>query len=219
MRKCLLVKVLLLCMLILYQSPCRAYERMVVADFSAGVDKSGVPAGWKFQERIGKATFSVVKEGDFHALHLQSEDASFSFQKAVNLNTLHYPLLSWKWKVTKLPKGGDIRNPKADDQAAQLFLAFSNRKVIVYIWDTSAPEGLMYDAWGPPFFKVKAVVVRSGHDQTGKWITETRNAHLDYMKIFGHEPPRLAGVRIQINTQHTETTGESFFADVVFKKK
>ncbi|MBW1800525.1 MAG: DUF3047 domain-containing protein, partial [Deltaproteobacteria bacterium] len=138
MRKCLLVKGLLLCVLILSHSPGLAYERMVVADFSAGVDKSGVPAGWEFQERTGKAAFSVVKEGDLHALHLQSKDASFSFQKAVNVNTVHYPLLSWKWKVTRLPKGGDIRNPDADDQAAQLFIAFSNRKVIVYIWDTNA---------------------------------------------------------------------------------
>lgn len=219
MRKCLLVKGLLLCMLILYHAPCRAYERKVVADFSAGVDQSGVPSGWEFKERTGKATFSVVKDGEFHALHMQSEDASFSFQKAVNVNTNDYPWLSWKWKVTKLPEGGDIRDPDADDQAAQLFLAFSNRKIIVYIWDTNAPEGLLQDGWAPPFFTVKAIVVRSGHDQVGKWITETRNAHFDYMKIFGHEPPRLAGVRIQINTQHTETLGESFFADVVFKSK
>ena len=100
MRKFLLVKGLLLCMLIFYHSPCRAYEKMVVADFSAGVDKGGVPAGWEFRERSGKATFSVVRDGDFHALHLQSEDASFSFQKAVDLDTIDYPWISWKWKVT-----------------------------------------------------------------------------------------------------------------------
>lgn len=219
MRKCLLVKSLLLCMLVLYHSPTPAHEKKIVADFSAGVDKRGIPAGWQLKERTGKAHFSVIKDGDIHALHLQSEDTSFSFQKAVDVNTLQYPWLSWKWKVTKLPDGGDIRKPKNDDQAAQLFLAFSNRKVIVYVWDTSAPQGLMYDAWAPLLFTVKAVVVRSGNDQIGKWITETRNAHIDYIKIFGHEPPHLAGVRIQINTQHTETSGESFFADVVFKRK
>ncbi|MGD2127511.1 MAG: DUF3047 domain-containing protein [Desulfobacteraceae bacterium] len=191
---------------------------MVIADFSLGVDEDGVPLGWDLKERSGRADFSVVKEGNFHALCLRSEDTSFSLQKPVNVNTRHYPLLSWKWKVTKLPEGGDFRETKTDDQAAQLFLAFSNRKVIVYIWDTTAPQGSTDDAWAPPFMTIKAIVVRSGDAHTGKWITETRNAHEDYRELFGHEPPRVAGVRIQINSQHTETSGESFFADMVFKK-
>ena len=66
---------------------------------------------------------------------------------------------------------------------------------------------------------VKAIVVRSGPGETGKWITETRNAYEDYKTLFGQEPPRVAGVRIQINSQHTETSGESFFADVLFKRQ
>jgi hypothetical protein len=66
---------------------------------------------------------------------------------------------------------------------------------------------------------VKAIVLRSGYSETGKWITETRNAYEDYRKLFGHEPPRVAGIRIQINSQHTETSGESFFADVMFKRQ
>ena len=76
----------------------------------------------------------------------------------------------------------------------------------------------MGNTWVPPLVIVKAIVVRSGPSDTGKWITETRNAYNDYKRLFGHEPPSVAGVRIQINSQHTETFGESFFADVMFKR-
>jgi hypothetical protein len=43
--------------------------------------------------------------------------------------------------------------------------------------------------------------------------------HEDYIRLFGHEPPKIGGVRIQINSQHTESSGESFFADAVFSNR
>ncbi len=194
-------------------------DRLVMADFSGGTDAKGIPAGWQLKEKSGKAVFAVVKDGDVHALHLKSADTSFSIQKEVKVDVKQYPVLSWKWKVTKLPTGGDFRKSKTDDQAAQLFLAFSKTKAIVYIWDTSAPQGLMEDAPAPPFMSIKAVVVRSGSTETGKWITETRNVYEDYKKLYGEEPPVVAGMRLQINSQHTETSAESYFADVAFSKK
>lgn len=191
--------------------PAWASQCVVVGDFSSDVNRAAVPEGWQLKERTGKADFAVIRDGDICALRLRSQDTSFSFQKRVNVNPRRYPVLSWKWKVTKLPDGGDFRSSKTDDQAAQLFIAFSNGNVIVYIWDTTAPQGLIDDAWSPPFVTIKGVVLRSGPAQTGEWITEIRNTYEDYKKLFGREPPRVAGVRIQINSQHTETLGESFF--------
>lgn len=195
-----------------------AVDRIVIADFSGGVDAKGVPAGWQLKEKSGKAEFGVVRDGDLHALRLRSADTSYSIQKSVDLDVKQYPVLTWKWKVTKLPAGGDFRKSKTDDQAAQLFLAFSKTKAIVYIWDTSAPQGLMKDAPAPPFMSIKAVVVRSGPAETGKWISEKRNVLEDYRKLYGQDPPPVQGVRLQINSQHTETSAESYFADVVLEK-
>jgi Protein of unknown function (DUF3047) len=198
--------------------PATAVQRLVIGDFASGAGEKGIPPGWKLKESSGKADISIVQEGSIHALRLRSKDSSFSLQKSVAVNPQEYPLLSWKWKVTRLPDGGDFRKHSSDDQAAQLFLGFSNSNIIVYIWDSSAPKGLTEDAWSPPFMTIKAVVVRSGHHETGKWITETRNVYEDYRKIFGEEPPKIAGLRLQINSQHTESSGESFFADIAFEK-
>jgi hypothetical protein len=191
----------------------------VVADFSSGVDKNGVPSGWKVKEKTGKAEFSIVRDENMHALKLRSDGTSFSLQKPVDVDPRQFPLLSWKWKVTKLPEGGDVRKSNADDQAAQLFVAFSNSNVIAYIWDTNAPQGVVEDTRLPPFLTIKALVVRSGYSQAGKWLTENRNAYQDYLDLFCEEPPKVAGIRIQINSQHTDTSGESYFADVVFKNQ
>ena len=200
-------------------APASASDRIVIADFSTWRDAKSVPPDWELKVKSGKADLLVSKDGGFTAVQLKSRNSSFSLQKGVKIDLKHYPLLSWNWKVTQLPTNGDFRKSKTDDQAAQLFLAFTRTKAIVYIWDTSAPQGLTEDSSPVPFMHVQVVVVRSGAAQAGKWITETRNVYEDYKKFFGSEPPEVTGVRLQINSQHTESSAESFFADIEFRKQ
>jgi len=207
-----------MCML-LVSNASWANDSTIIADFSTGVNAKGIPQGWQIKERSGRADFAVVKDGDLYAVRFRSADTSFSLEKEVNVDIKQFPVLTWKWKVTKLPVGGDFRKSKTDDQAAQLFLAFSKTRAIVYIWDTTAPEGTMGDAAAPFFMSIKAVVVRSGAADTGKWLTESRNVYDDYKKLFGDEPTAVAGVRLQINSQHTDTSAESYFANAVFTKQ
>jgi hypothetical protein len=194
-------------------------DSIVIADFSTWIVPRGMPPSWELKVKSGKAAFDVMRDGDIPALHLKSVDSSYSVQGKVNVDVKRYPILSWKWKVTKLPKGGDFRRSRTDDQAAQLFVAFTETKAIVYIWDTTAPQGLMESTSPVPFMTVKVVVVRSGPAELGKWIAETRNVYEDYKKLYGDEPPLVKGMRFQINSQHTKTSAETYFADVVFRKQ
>jgi len=194
-----------------------AMTRVVVADFSSGTTGKGTPVGWQLNEKSGRADFQVVSSEGVPALNLRSRQTSFSFQKQIDIDTRQYPMLTWRWKVTALPARGDFRNSSRDDQAAQLFVAFSRTKAIVYIWDSTAPEGTVGEAAAPPFVDIKAIVVRSGPDKTGRWITEKRNIFRDFLLVFGQEPPHVRGIRIQINSQHTRSSAESYFADVSFR--
>jgi hypothetical protein len=209
----------LLVAILFFAGPVWAEDSVVIADFSRGLDAGGVPAGWQLNEKYGKADFAVTKDNDISTVRLRSANTSFSLQKKVNVDLRRFPVLSWKWKVAKLPEGGDCRKSKTDDQAAQLFVAFTKSKSIVYIWDTSAPQGLTKDTTPVPLMHVQVVVVQSGAARTRIWVTETRNVYEDYKKLFGEEPPPASGMRLQINSQHTGTSAESYFADVVFKKQ
>ena len=204
---------------LLFAGVARAGDAVVIADFSSGVDARGVPKGWQIKEKSGKADFAVVKEGGRSVFRMRSANTSFSLQKEVSVDLKQYPVLTWKWMATKLTAGGDFRKSRTDEQAAQLFLAFSKTQAIVYIWDTSAPQGMTGDASAPFFMTIKAVVVRSGNAELGTWITESRNVYEDYKKFFGKGAPPVTGVRLQINSQHTGASAESSFGDVVFKKQ
>jgi hypothetical protein len=219
MKTMIVLNALVVSFLFLSSAAGAAEDRLVITDFSIGADEAGVPKGWQLQEKSGKADIALVKDEDLNAVRFRSANTSFSLQKEVNVDLKQFPVLTWKWKVTKLPVGGDFRRSKTDDQAAQLFLAFSKTKAIVYIWDTTVPQGTMGNAAAPFFMSIKAVVVRSGAADMGKWLTEVRNVYDDYKRLFGDEPPPVAGVRLQINSQHTETSAESYFANVMFMKR
>jgi hypothetical protein len=85
---------------------------VVIADFSMGVAANGVPLGWELKEKSGKADVSVVEDSDLYAVRLRSADSSFSLQKKVEVDVREYPVLTWEWKVTRLPTDGDFRNSR-----------------------------------------------------------------------------------------------------------
>ena len=116
--------------------------------------------------------------------------------------------------MTELPRGGDFRRSGTDDQAAQLIVAFSSSRFLSYIWDSTAPRGLVAAAPAPPFKKIFAVVIQSGSQALGDWITERRNLLDDYKQAFGETPEAMKGVRLQINSQHTESHAETYWRSI-----
>jgi len=127
------------------------------------------------------------------------------------------PFLSWSWKVAQLPAGGDFRRAATDDQAAQVLVAFADRHVVSYIWDTSAPKGAAQNASFIPLTHVFDIVCRSGASDANRWISESHNVAADYQRAYAKSAPHVRGLRIQINSQHTGTIAESYFGEVAFR--
>jgi len=189
---------------------------MVVLN-TTGWSGGRIPAGWEIKVNHGKPVLSVCQDGDMTCLHLLSIASSFSLEKAVDVDPAKMPYLTWNWKVAQLPTRGDFRRASTDDQAAQLLVAFSDRRVISYIWDSAAPKGAMESASSIPLFRIVAVVCESGAGQANQWIAESRNVAADYARAFGKQAPRVRGLRIQINSQHTGSVAESYFGEVAFR--
>jgi hypothetical protein len=167
----------------------------------------------------GTPEADVVAEGLLHPLRLKSRSSSYSLERGVDVDTSQFPYLTWNWKVTDLPRGGDLRSNSTDDQAAQLIVAFSDRHILDYIWDSTAPKDTVQSASPVPFVHVFAFVCRSGPADLNRWISETRNISDDFQRVFGHRPTQhVKGIRLQINSQHTGTSAESYFGDVAFRQ-
>jgi hypothetical protein len=177
------------------------------------------PDGWELKVKSGQADVSTVQDGQAKVLRFKSVKSSFSLERDVDVDAFKTPYLGWRWKVTQVPKGGDFRHFLTDDQAAQVLVAFDDRRVLSYIWDTTAPQGTMENAVSPPLVHVYAIVCHSGLAEANRWIAESRNVAADYLKAFGKAAPHVKGLRLQINSQHTGSAAESYFADLAFRDK
>jgi outer membrane protein OmpA-like peptidoglycan-associated protein len=172
----------------------------------------------------------MKKEDNVFYLNLiSSGDSSFGVRKEVRVDVKKFPILCWRWKVNKLPRGGDVRKKSTDDQALQVYVAFKevgfpsvlNTPVIGYIWDNEAPKGWSGRSQQLGGNKLRYIVLRNRTDQTGQWFTERRNLYKDYKKLFGDikggEPQGLTtGLQIQINSQHTKSPADSLIGEIFF---
>jgi len=204
-----------------------AADLVVVEDWTKlAAGAKGIPDGWKGGQTWGfpKHDFTIVDNDGRRVLHLRSKDETSTVSQDIKgkVKLKETPILEWSWKVVTLPKGADSRSKHTDDQAAQLYVAWPRfpqtvrSRIIGYIWDTTAPQGLFVES--EKTGTVTYVVVRSGPGELGKWLTERRNVVEDYRKIYGEEPDNPGAVSIAIDSDDTHSTAEAFFGAIVFRK-
>ena len=204
-----------------------AADVFVVEDWTkVKLGAKGVPDGWKGGQTWGSPKYDfTVEDNDGHrVLHLRSPGDSSTISRELKgkWSLKDTPILEWSWKVVALPKGADSRSKHTDDQAAQVYVAWPRfpqavrSRIIGYIWDTQAPQGLFVQS--EKSGTVTYVVVRSGPAELGRWLTERRNVVEDYRKIYGEEPENPGAVSIAIDSDDTNSAAESLIGAIAFKK-
>ena len=183
--------------------------RVPISDRTPGnVPAGGVPTGWELKEFTGESSVELVRAEGTLALRLRSDKSSFALHRDVVLDVRRYPILTWTWKVARLPSGGDVRDPQRDDQAAQVYVLFprwpsprTTSDVIGYVWDSRAPVGTTLVHPRAP--NVRIVVVESGPSRLGTWVREQRNVAADFRALFGRRaPPAGQGRRHDRQQRH-----------------
>jgi hypothetical protein len=212
-----LKKFLLVCAILVFAFQARTSPLAIMLLSAANLGSGRLPSDWQIKVNNGKPDLSVCNDPEAGpCLHLKSVKSSFSLERGVDVDAAQTPFLSWKWKVTQLPDRGDFRHSASDDQAAQVLVAFTDRRVLTYIWDSNAPKGLAQSSSSIPLVHIFAIVCQSGAAEANRWIAERNNIAADYERAFGRAVPHVRGVRLQINTQHTGSIAESYFGDVAF---
>ena len=201
-----------------------AADRVVVEDWrSYPVGTRGVPADWK-EQNWGKPAydFEIVSDNGQPVLYLRSKGDSSTISRdlkaSVQLNET--PILEWRWKVITLPTGGNACQQSTDDEAAQVYVAWLRSpeavrsRIIGYVWDSTAPAGTICKS--EKTSTVTYVVLRSGADGLGKWITERRNVVEDFRKIYGESPGNPNALSLGIDSDDTRSSAESFIGTTAF---
>jgi hypothetical protein len=175
------------------------------------------------KEFAGKAWVELIRDGTRLGLRLRSERSSFVLYRDVVVDLNAFPVLSWSWKVVRLPAHGDVRDRAADDQAAQVYVVFPrwpsplrNSDVIGYVWDSRAPVGTKVTSTQAG--NVRIIVVASGPGELDTWRVEHRDVARDYTELFGRQPPRVGQVAVMIDTDDTKAVAETLIGDIFFSR-
>ena len=203
-----------------------ATDRVVVEDWrSYPSGTRGIPGDWKGQT-WGQPTYDleIVLDNGQPVLRLRSRGAHSTINRDLRgwVDINQTPILEWSWKVTTLPTGGNACEKSTDDQAAQVYVAWMRApesvrsRIIGYIWDSTAPAGTICKSQKTS--TVTYVVLRSGADELGKWITERRNVVEDFRRIYGEAPDKPTALSLSIDSDDTRSSAESFIGPTMFTR-
>ena len=194
-----------------------------VSTFTEGLtsqSSSPLPEDWTVRVWRGTPEIEIIKERNGTVLKLRSHQSNVALYKTLDVDLDQYPHLKWEWKVTELPVHGDARDGERDDQAAGIYVLFPrfpeflNTRIIGYLWESDAPKGTIVKSQNDS--RIHYVVVRSGKPKTGEWVQEVRNVGQDYEQIFGEKATNVGGVSLMIDSDHTQSSSESFFGEIHF---
>jgi Protein of unknown function (DUF3047) len=201
---------------------------VVIEDWTTdAVSRRGIPSGWT-GEAFGRRAaydFTIEQYAGRRVLHLESRNEHSTIARDITgkVNLKETPILEWTWKATILPTGGDLRRKETTDMAAQLYVVWPRfpellrSRVIGYVWDATTPVATIVKSQKTG--TVTFVVMRSGSEDLGKWLTERRNVAEDYTKIFGESPDDPRAITISIDSNDTRSMAESFMGPIVFRAR
>jgi hypothetical protein len=208
----------------------QAVETLRLDDFSKTFPENEVIPGWdsrKIAPVFGSGDryfFQFVhKSAEEHYLHVASgKNNSFTVGSERPFELKTWPVLEWEWKVSKLPKGGDVRVKERDDQAASVCVVvdpgLTGFDSLCYIWENEGPKDKPITSSKREASKY--LILRTGKsDKLGAWYKEERRIYEDYKRLFGKEPREKAVVGVQIDSNDTESSGEAFYRNIILRKR
>ena len=216
--------------------------RLEVGKFSSAKAGGAYPDSWEpltFKKIKSHTDYTLVEDGSV-VLKAESRDSSSGLKREITIDPNRYPIVEWRWKVANVLKNGDVTRKSGDDYPARLYISFEYDRskvrffekakyaaarlwygkyppigAINYLWANKSPVGTI--APNPYTRRVRMIVVQSGPEKVGQWMTESRNVVEDYKAAFGEHPPMISGVAVMTDTDNTHESATAWFGDIVFK--
>jgi hypothetical protein len=204
------------------------------------------PQPWGFVGLPGqtkpKTRFSVVEIDGRKALRIEANE---SYGNIVHPMQFSGPkaTLSWQWKVETPVPAPDLRTRQGDDTSVKVcvffdmpldLVPFVERQLqkiaqskttdplpnatVCYVWDPTLAAGTELD--NAFTRRMRYIVLESGADKVGKWMTEKRNVMADFTRLFGAESPKvppIMGIAIGADADNTHTRSVAYVANIALE--
>ncbi|QHS09752.1 DUF3047 domain-containing protein [Sinimarinibacterium sp. NLF-5-8] len=173
------------------------------------------PQGWHYLWRLGQGEIfspSPRHEGGV-CCHTQADVGILQFP--VDLPLTEETRVDWSWCVEQLPSKLPEHTEPTHDYLS-LAVEFDNGLDLTWMWSVSLPTDTVFQC-PLPWWDAREThwVVRSGTDQLGQWVNESRSVLADYQKAIGGDlPKRIVGIWLIANTVFQRAQGRCEYRDI-----
>ncbi len=162
--------------------------RLILEDFQSK-EADGFPSNWEneSQRSAARARSAYKVQSDQDGSYLAVRDADQRIKKKkIDWDPKAYPVLSWRWRLHKVPATGD--------PLAILYVSLDTDFLFIpvftkYVWSVAKPVGTLAEGG---MFSGSELVVQSGTAPIGEWVEERVNVYEDFKRIHEHEPASKA---------------------------
>ncbi len=197
---------------ILFSAPQVSLSGILLDDY-----KEGLSPKWEERPLEGKTVYQVTWEDAEYCIKATSRASASALYYRIEYDTREYPILKWRWKVSRVLSKGDALKRDGDDYAARVFVVFPSSvswkgRVLVYVWASKLPKGKAVTNSHNSNFMI--VAVESGSGGVGEWKEEQRNVYEDYRRYFGGEPPKAGAIAIMTDTDNTAEEATAWYGPI-----
>jgi hypothetical protein len=175
-----------------------------------------LPAGFAYLPELGEADiFERFSEGARRGVHSVSKAEAGIIRKAVDLPLTAATEIEFDWRYVSLPALGPETDAGFHDYHS-IALEFDNGQDITWFWSRELAPGTKFrcplEGWKE---RETHLVLQSGSEGLGDWVTHRRPVLQDYVDAVGGEPPRrIVAVWFIANSFFGRRPGEAYFANV-----
>ena len=184
-----------------------AFARATVGEF---------PADWTPRKDAGKAVYRVLEEQGLRFLRAVSKGLGVQAAKAFEWDLAAFPWLSWSWRPSEFPKGGDERDAGTNDSVLAVYMLvpysrITGPKAMKYVWSEKVDVDTHLNS---NYGLTQVLVLRSGLAGKDEWADQKVNALEDYKKFFGEsDTPRPAGIAVLTDSDDTKSSAVGDYAN------
>ena len=194
---------------------------------------------WLIRRGNAPTAYRAAEVDGVIALEADAQEGGSALWRKIRLDPRSYPVIEWRWRVAPEPGTaleassaasplarlslgfhGDVNKLDFDDRAklrlAMLLTANGLPYAsLMYVWMLDVPvETVLRSPWTD---RVRMIVVESGTQRVGEWVSVQRNVLEDYRRAFDEEADDIVGVGVMTDPGDDGSRRRGYYGDITFR--